>query len=163
MVERAAWPAIHRGRSAGCGQQYRHRGGCARAARWLHAAGGHRGQCDRRIALRQAQFQFYPRHRPGHGHQSRRFCHGGQSVISRKDGARLHRLRQGQPGEDQYGDERHWHRAPDRRRAVQDDGRHRDDAGTVSRRRARDLRCHWRRGTGLFQSASRADRANQGG
>ena len=50
---------------------------------------------DQRDALRQAQFQFHPRHRAGREHHPRAQRHGGESIISGQDGSRVHRLRQG--------------------------------------------------------------------
>ena len=37
---------------------------------------------DQRDALRQAQFQFHPRHRAGRGHHPHAPCHGGTSIRS---------------------------------------------------------------------------------
>ena len=47
------------------------------AARRLHAAPGRSQQRDQRDALRQAQFQFHPRHRAGRRHHARAQRHGG--------------------------------------------------------------------------------------
>ena len=58
---------------------------------------------DQRDALRQAQFQFHPRHRAGREHHPRAQCHGGQSIGSGQDRSRVHRLCQGQSGQDQHG------------------------------------------------------------
>ena len=58
---------------------------------------------DQRDALRQAQFQFHPRHRAGREHRPRSQCHGGQSIGSGQDRSRVHRLRQGQSRQDQHG------------------------------------------------------------
>ena len=60
-------------------------------------------QRDQRDALRQAQFQLHPRHRAGREHHPRAQCHGGQSIGSGQDRSRVHRLRQGQSGQDQHG------------------------------------------------------------
>src|SRR5262249_19668124 len=51
---------------------------------------------DQRHALRQAQFQFDPRHRPGREHSSRAVSRGGQSLGAGQDGPRTHRLCQDQ-------------------------------------------------------------------
>ena len=64
---------------------------------------GRCGERDQRDALRQAQFQFHPRHRAGRGHHPRAPCHGGESIGSGQDGSRVHRLCQGQSGQDQHG------------------------------------------------------------
>ena len=42
-------------------------------------------KCDQRDTLREAQFQFHPRHRAGRGHHPRAECHGGQSIGSGQD------------------------------------------------------------------------------
>ena len=94
-------------------------------------------QRDQRDALRQAQFQFHPRHRAGREHRPLATCHGGQSVGAGEDRSRVHRLRQGQSGQDQHGVGRHRHAAACGRRAVQDDGGRRHGARAVSRRRPR--------------------------
>ena len=70
------------------------------------------GERDQRDALRQAQFQFHPRHRAGRGHHPRAQRHGGESVGSGQDGSRVHRLCQGQSGQDQHGVGRHRERRP---------------------------------------------------
>ena len=57
----------------------------------------------------------------------------------------VHRLCQGQSGQDQPCLGRHRHRRPHRRRDVQDDDRHRHGARALSRRRARRHRSHRRR------------------
>ena len=69
----------------------------------LHAPPGRSRQRDQRDALRQAQFQFHPRHRAGREHQPRAQRHGGESIGSGQDRSRVHRLRQGQSGQDQHG------------------------------------------------------------
>ncbi len=42
------------------------------------------GERDQRDALRQAQFQFHPRHRAGRGHHPRAPCHGGEPSVPAK-------------------------------------------------------------------------------
>ena len=135
MAVGAARPAIRHREPAGRRQQYRHRGGRARAAGRLHAPPGQFGERDQRDALRQAQFQFHPRHRAGRGHHPRAQRHGGESIGSGQDGSRVHRLCQGQSGQDQHGVGRQRNPAPCGRRAVQDDGRRRHGARALSRRR----------------------------
>ena len=71
MAVGAARPAIRHREPAGRRQQYRHRGGRACASGRLYAAAGRSDQRDQRDTLRQAQFQFHPRHRAGRGHHSR--------------------------------------------------------------------------------------------
>ena len=56
------------------------------------------------------------------------------SIGSGQDGSRVHRLRQGQSGQDQYGVGRQRDHAPCGRRAVQDDGRRRHGSCALSRR-----------------------------
>ena len=51
-----------------------------------------------------------------------------------QDGSRIHRLCQGQSGQDQYGVGRQWQPEPYVRRIVQDHGRHRHGARALSRR-----------------------------
>ena len=60
-------------------------------------------QRDQRDALRQAQFQFHPRHRAGRGHHRDAQRHGGESIGSGQDRSRVHRLCQGQSRQDQHG------------------------------------------------------------
>ena len=103
MAVGAARPAIRHREPAGRRQQYRHRGGRARAAGRLHASLGQSAERDQCDALRQAQFQFHPRHRAGRGHHPRRPRHGGESIGSGQDGSRVHRLRQGQSRQGQHG------------------------------------------------------------
>ena len=104
-----------------------------------------RDQCD---ALREAQFQFHPRHRAGRGHHREPNRHGGESVGSGQDGSRVHRLCQGQSRQDQYGVGRQRSSRPCGRRAVQDDGRRRHGARALSRRGARADRSARRTGAG---------------
>ena len=112
MAVGAARPAIRHREPAGRRQQYRHRGGRACAAGRLHAAPGRCAERDQRDALRQAQFQFHPRHRAGREHHPRCPCHGGESIGSGQDGSRVHRLCQGQSGQDQHGVGRQRRRSP---------------------------------------------------
>ena len=82
MAVGAARPAIHRREPAGRRHQYRHRGGRARGPGRLHAPRNDREQRHQRDDLRQAQFQFHPRHRAGGPHHPRAPCAGGASVGS---------------------------------------------------------------------------------
>ena len=68
MALGAAWSAVHHRQPSGSRQQHRHRSGRARAADGYYAAHGRDLQRDQRDALRQAQFQFHPRHRAGRDH-----------------------------------------------------------------------------------------------
>src|SRR4029453_3076340 len=103
MALRAAWPAIRDRESAGGVDDYRDRGGRARARGWVHASAGRHGERDQRNALRKAKLQFPPRHRAGRRHHARAQCHGGASVVSSQNGSRAYRLCQGQSGQDQSG------------------------------------------------------------
>ena len=53
-------------------------------------------------------YQPHPRHRAGRGRRPRAPSAGGQPIGSGQDGPRVHRLRQGQPGQAQHGVGRHW-------------------------------------------------------
>ena len=64
-------------------------------------------------------------------------CHGGKSIGSGQDDSRVHRLRQGQSGQGQYGIGGQRDRVPRGRRAVQDDGWRRHGPRALSRRGAR--------------------------
>ena len=118
---------------------------------------------DQRDALRQAQFQFHPRHRAGREHHARALRHGGESIGSGQDGSRVHRLCQGQSGQDQHGVGRQRQRATCRRRAVQDDGRRRHGSCAVSRRCAGADRSARRTGAGRCSAPDAGvDRVYQG-
>ena len=54
-------------------------------------------------------------------HHARAPSHGGQSIGSRQDGPGIHRLRQGQSGQDQHGVRGHRNHSPCGRRIIQDD------------------------------------------
>ena len=83
-------------------------------------------------------------------------------VRSRPFGSRIHRLRQGQSGQDQHGVGRHRKCDPYGRRVVQGDDPHRDDAHTLSRRRACRDRPARGPGAGLFRQHAADDRAYPG-
>ena len=100
----------------------------------LLVSAGERDQCD---ALRQAQFQFHPRHRPVAGVGRGPYVMDAQSVIPGQDGSRIHCLRQGQSRQDQISLRRQRERGPFGRRVVQDDGRHRHGPRAVSKQSPR--------------------------
>ena len=102
MAVGPAWPAVRHREPAGCREQYRHRSGREGAAGRLHAPPCQHYERDQRDTLRQAQFHR-PRHRAGRWHHARAAGHGGKSIGSGQDGFRVHRLCQGQSGQDQYG------------------------------------------------------------
>ena len=89
-------------------------------------------------------------------------CHGGQSIGSGQDGSRVHRLCQGQSGQDQHGVARHRDRAPCSWRAVQDDDRRQHGSCALSRRGARADRSARRTSAGLFVISAGVDRATSG-
>ena len=120
-------------------------------AGWLHAALGCSAERDQCNALRQAQLQLHPRHYTGGGHHPLTIRDGDQSVISSQNRPRIHRLRQGQPSQDQYGVGRYRLGASCRRRTVQDDGRRQHGSCVVSRRSTRPHRSHRRPSAALFQ------------
>ena len=118
---------------------------------------------DQRDALRQAQFQFHPRHRAGREPSCRdALCHGGESVGSGQDGSRVHRLCQGQSRQDQYGVGRQRDSAPHGGRAVQDDDRRRHGARALSRRGAGADRPDRRAGAGHVRCPSRRRSSTSG-
>ena len=117
---------------------------------------------DQRDALRQAQFQFHPRHRAGRGHHPRAPRHGGESIGSGQDGSRVHRLCQGQSGQDQHGVGRQREPHPCGRRAVQDDDRRRHGSRALSRRGARADRSARRAGAGLCSTPCRRRSSTSG-
>ena len=72
MAVGAARPAIRHREPAGRRQQYRHRGGRdVRPPTAIRSSCVSVGERDQRDALRQAQFQFHPRHRAGREHHPR--------------------------------------------------------------------------------------------
>ena len=162
MAVGAARPAIRHREPAGRRHQYRHRGGRACAAGRLHASRGRPVRRDQRDALRQAQFQFHPRHRAGRNHHPPAPSHGGESIVSGQNRPRVHRLRQGQPWQDKHGVGRHRESRPCVRRAVQDDDRRQHGARALSRRGAGAHRSACRAGAGRT-SAPRPRRSSTSG
>ena len=79
--------------------------------------------------------QFHPRHRARGGLRPRARRDGGQSRGAGQIGPGIHRLCQGQSGQDQPGLGRHRQREPHGGRAVQDHDRRRHAARALSRRR----------------------------
>ncbi len=136
MVVGAARPAVHRREPAGSLGQSCPRGSGQCACRRPHARASGREQRDQRQPLQQARLRVSARHRAGRRRHARAAGDGGQSVVSRNDGPAIHRLCQGQPGQDQHGVGRRRHLDPCFRRAVQDADRDRDAARALSRRGA---------------------------
>ena len=163
MAVGAARPAGRHREPAGRRHQYRHRGGGARGARRPYAVVDHRREHDQRVALREAQLQFHPRHRAGRERRARTGRDGGQPGGPGQDGPRVHRLCQGQSRQDQSRIERPGHGQPRGRRAVQDHGRHRHAARAVPRRGAGADRPDQRPGAGDDPADHLVARAHQGG
>ena len=79
-----ARPAIRDRKQARRRQQHRHRiGGQCRTGR-LHGAAGQSGELHQRLALRQSEVQFRPRHRAGRVLQSRAERDDGQQGRDRR-------------------------------------------------------------------------------
>ena len=116
--------------------QYRHGRGGACDPRRLHAAARRLPGRDQRHALHQSRFQLRARYRAGRQHRARAADHGGQSGVPGQDGRGIHRLRQEQSRQDQYGLGRRRLDRPCRRRAVQPDGGPQNRPRAVSRRGA---------------------------
>ena len=111
MAVGAARPAIHRREPAGRRRQYRHRGGraCARptATRSCWPLGRTRSMRHSTTSSISISSATSRRSRASCRVAQ---CHGGQSIGSGQDGSRVHRLRQGQSGQDQHGIGRHRQR-----------------------------------------------------
>ena len=104
MAVGAARPAIHHREPAGRRQQYRHRGGRARAAGRLYAPSGQLPTNAINATLYdKLNFNFIRDIAPVAGIIRAPHRHGGQSIGSGQDGSRVHRLCQGQSGQDQHG------------------------------------------------------------
>ena len=101
MADGAPRPAIHRREQARRQRQHRNRDGRQGTRGWLHAAAGRDPECDQCRALQQSQFRLHPGHRAGHLPRAAGLRRRGESVGPRHDAPRVHRLRQGQPGQDQ--------------------------------------------------------------
>ncbi len=152
MAVRSARPAVRRREQGRRQQRHRHRGGGPGACRRADAAAGvacQRRQCD---ALRQAELQFPPRHRAGRRHQPRSQRHGRGAVVSGQNGPGIHRLCQGQSGQDQHGVARRRHVAAYGRRIVQVHDRRRHGACRLSWLATGIDRPAGRTGAGLFRA-----------
>ena len=88
VAQRTAWPAVHHREPARRRRQYRNRVRGACGAGRPHAAAGGFDERDQRVALRQAQLHFPPRHRAGRQRRAHDRCHGGESVVSGQDDSR---------------------------------------------------------------------------
>ena len=103
MAVGAARPAIRHREPAGCRRQYRHRGGRARAAGRLHAPPGRsrRTRSTQRYTKSSISISSATSRRSRASSASP--IDGCQSIGSGQDRSRVHRLRQGQSGQDQHG------------------------------------------------------------
>ena len=131
VAERAHRPAGRGREQARCGDQPGDRAGAEISARRLHPPGRLRHPGGQRLALSQSGLQFHPRHGADRQHFPRRAGHGGQSRFSGEDDQGIHRLRQGQPRQDQHGFGRCRQPAARRGRTVPLHDRHRN--GRTSR------------------------------
>ena len=129
----AARAAVHRRGAARRRRQHRDRGGRGGCARRLHRSPRQRAEHHQPGALRPAQLQLPARHRAGRRHPPRAAGDGGAAVVPGEDRSGVHRLCQGQSGQDQHGLGRHRRAASRRRRTVQVDGRRRPRARALSR------------------------------
>ena len=142
MAVGAARPAIRHREPAGRRQQYRHRGGRARARDGYTLLLVGTANAINATLYDKLNFNFIRDIAPVAGIMPRAQRHGGESIGSGQDGSRVHRLCQGQSGQDQHGVGRQRHRVPCGRRAVQDDDRRRHGARALSRwRRPRSPTC----------------------
>ena len=120
-------------------------------------------QRDQRDALREAQFQFHPRHHAGRGHC--RACPYVMEVnpsVPAKTVPEFIAYAKSQSGKSHHGVSRHRDAGPCRWRAVQDDDRCQHGSRAVSRRWPGADRSARRTGTGRFRSLAGVDRVHQG-
>ena len=99
-------------------------------------------------------------HRAGHQHLHVAQPTGGQSVGAGQDACRIHRLCQGQSGQDQLRLVRRRQRAQYERRAAEIDGRHRPGARALSPEPGGGSA--QRPGAGILRSDADHDRAGEG-
>ena len=132
----AARPAGHHREQAGRRHQYRRAGGRQCAGRRLHAAVRRGDERDQSVALQILAVRFSARHCAGG--RARRIAAGARRHpgTAGQHRAGVHRLRQGQSGQDQLRLVRRAHHQSSGHRAVQDLGRDRRGARALSRRRA---------------------------
>ena len=103
MAVGAARPAIRHREPAGRRQQYRHRGGRARAADGYTLLLVGASAAINATLYEKLNFNFIRDIAPVAGIIRDAPRHGGKSIGSGQDGSRVHRLRQGQSRQDQHG------------------------------------------------------------
>ena len=99
----AAGPAILDREQARRRRQHRHRIGDQCQTRWLHRAAGQSRQLHQHLPLFQTEFQFPARYRAGRVVHAGAERDDGEWASRCEDGRRVHRLREGQPGQGQHG------------------------------------------------------------
>ena len=113
MAVGAARSIIRHREPAGRRQQYRHRG-----RREMRRRTATRSCCSVRLRppiatlYDKLNFNFIRDIAPVAGIAVAPYVHGGQSIVPGQDSSRVHRLCQGQSGQDQYGVGRHRQREP---------------------------------------------------
>ena len=115
-------------------RQHRHGRGRPVRARWLHDAAELCRPGDQPLSLSVAVLRSGRRLRAGLADLPAAEHHGGAEFVAGEIGEGLHRLCQGQPGQDHLRLGRHRHLGASVRRIVQAHGRHRDAACALSRR-----------------------------
>ncbi len=89
-------------------------------------------QCRQRQPLSEPAFQFRARHRGRRHDLQRAFPADGQSGSAGENFRGVHRLRESQSGQDQYGVAGYRHHAPPHVRALEDDDGHRTGSRAIS-------------------------------
>ena len=138
MAVGAARPAIRHRESSGRGDQYRHRGGCEfvppTATRCSSSARRMRSTRRSTISSTSTSYATSCRLRAIMRVPMSWRC---TASFPAKTVPEFIAYAKANPRQDQHGVGRHRHLAPCRRRAVQDDGRHRDGSRALSRRARR--------------------------
>ena len=155
MAVGAARPAIRHREPAGRRHQYRHRGGRARAADGYTLLLVGPARRDQRDALRQAQFQFHPRHRAGRGIMRVPNVMVVHPSVPAKTVPEFIAYAKANPGKINMASAGIGTAATCGRRTVQDDGRRRHGSRALSRRGARADRSARRTGAGHVRSPCR--------